>query len=121
MQTAYQARRDLLVEALRAANLRPYVPRGTYFVLCDIVHLGFPDDVAFCRYLTTEVGVAAIPPSFFTRRGTATWARDWRGSVFARARRRCAKRPGDCRAGKDEYSSGTGNVDNQYVLWYDPA
>ena len=25
----------------------------------------FPDDVAFCRHLTTEVGVAAIPPSAF--------------------------------------------------------
>ena len=69
MQTAYQARRDLLVEALRGANLRPYVPRGTYFVLCDIVHLGFPDDVAFCRYLTTEVGVTAIPPSLFYSEG----------------------------------------------------
>jgi N-succinyldiaminopimelate aminotransferase len=33
--------------------------------MADISHLGFPDDVAFCRYLTTEVGVAAIPPSAF--------------------------------------------------------
>ncbi len=65
LRAAYQARRDLLVEALRAANLRPYVPRGTYFVLCDIALLGFPDDLAFCRHLTTEVGVTAIPPSFF--------------------------------------------------------
>jgi len=69
LQSVYQARRDLLVEALRAANLRPYVPRGTYFILCDIAHLGFPDDVAFCRYLTTEVGVTAIPPSFFYSKG----------------------------------------------------
>lgn len=65
LQAAYQARRDLLVEALQLADLRPYIPRGTYFILCDIAHLGFPDDVAFCRYLTTEVGVTAIPPSFF--------------------------------------------------------
>jgi aspartate/methionine/tyrosine aminotransferase len=27
--------------------------------------MGFPDDVSFCRYLTAEVGVAAIPPSAF--------------------------------------------------------
>jgi aspartate/methionine/tyrosine aminotransferase len=27
--------------------------------------MGFPDDVSFCRYLTTEIGVAAIPPSAF--------------------------------------------------------
>ena len=31
----------------------------------DIREFGFPDDVAFCRYLTTEVGVAAIPPGAF--------------------------------------------------------
>ena len=33
--------------------------------MCDVSHLGFPDDVAFARYLTTDVGVAAIPPSAF--------------------------------------------------------
>jgi N-succinyldiaminopimelate aminotransferase len=27
--------------------------------------LDFVNDVAFCRYLTTEIGVAAIPPSAF--------------------------------------------------------
>jgi aspartate/methionine/tyrosine aminotransferase len=30
-----------------------------------VTHLGFADDAAFARYLTTEVGVAAIPPSAF--------------------------------------------------------
>ena len=29
---------------------------GAYFIMCDVSHLGFPDDVAFARYLTTEVG-----------------------------------------------------------------
>jgi N-succinyldiaminopimelate aminotransferase len=33
--------------------------------MVDISDLGFPDDVAFCRHLTTEIGVAAIPPSAF--------------------------------------------------------
>jgi N-succinyldiaminopimelate aminotransferase len=38
--------------------------------MVDISDLDFEDDVAFCRYLTTEVGVAAIPPSaFYTTRG----------------------------------------------------
>ena len=40
-------------------------PEGTYFVMADVKAWGFGDDVAFCRYLTTEVGVAAIPPSAF--------------------------------------------------------
>lgn len=61
----YRAKRDFLVAALRAAGLKPIVPQGTYFVMVDIGGLGFADDVAFCRYLTTEIGVAAIPPSAF--------------------------------------------------------
>lgn len=61
----FQAKRDLLVEALTAANL-PVIPTyGTYFVMVDIRNLGFANDVEFCRYLTTEIGVAAIPPSAF--------------------------------------------------------
>ena len=65
LRAMYQRKRDLLADALQAADLRPYHPEGTYFILCDISHLGFEDDVAFCRYLTTDVGVTAIPPTFF--------------------------------------------------------
>lgn len=61
----YQARRDFLAGALRAAGLTPIPPQGTYFTMVDISDLGFPNDVAFCRFLTTEIGVAAIPPSAF--------------------------------------------------------
>jgi N-succinyldiaminopimelate aminotransferase len=61
----YQSNRDFLAAALAEAGLSPIIPKGTYFLMADISQLGFPDDVAFCRYLTTEVGVAAIPPSAF--------------------------------------------------------
>jgi aspartate/methionine/tyrosine aminotransferase len=63
----YQARRDRLLQILRDAGLRPIVPEGTYFVVADFSGLGdwADDDLAFCRRLTTEVGVAAIPPSAF--------------------------------------------------------
>lgn len=61
----YQQKRDFLVKALQDAGLPPITPAGTYFVMVDISNVGFPDDVAFCRYLTTEIGVAAIPPSAF--------------------------------------------------------
>lgn len=61
----YTHKRDLLIDALKSAGLSPIVPSGTYFVMVDISHLDFADDVAFCRFLTTEVGVAAIPPSAF--------------------------------------------------------
>ena len=68
LRNMYQAKRDFLVESLQAAGLRPFVPQGAYFVMADISHLGFADDRAFCRYLTTEIGVAAIPPSAFYHR-----------------------------------------------------
>lgn len=61
----YVTRRDFLYTALARAGLRPQQPQGAYFIMCDVTHLGFADDVAFARYLTTEVGVAAIPPSAF--------------------------------------------------------
>ena len=61
----YQTNRDFLAGALTEAGLTPIIPDGTYFMMADISPLGFPDDVAFCRFLTTEVGVTAIPPSAF--------------------------------------------------------
>ncbi len=61
----YQRKRDFLLGALAEAGLPPLRPQGTYFTMVDISHLGFANDVEFCRYLTTEIGVAAIPPSAF--------------------------------------------------------
>ncbi len=61
----YTRKRNFLVDALRSAGLHPIVPSGTYFIMVDISSLGFADDVAFCRHLTQEIGVAAIPPSAF--------------------------------------------------------
>ena len=57
------------LEALRAvladAGLPPLVCQGAYFLLSDVTPHGFDNDVDFCRYLVTEAGVAAIPPSAF--------------------------------------------------------
>ena len=61
----YQSKRDFLVKALADAGIPPLTPQGTYFIMADISQLGFENDVAFCRHLTTQVGVAAIPPSAF--------------------------------------------------------
>ncbi len=38
---------------------------GAYFLMTDLAARGVTDDVAFCRRLVTEVGVAAIPTSVF--------------------------------------------------------
>jgi aspartate/methionine/tyrosine aminotransferase len=65
----YAAKREFLAEALAGLGLRVFMPAGTYFVMADHSEvggrLGLADDVAFCRYLTETVGVAAIPPSVF--------------------------------------------------------
>ena len=68
LRESYRWRRDLLVDGLEAAGLRPYSPEGTYFVMADHTGHGFGDDRSFCRHLVEAVGVAAIPPSAFYHR-----------------------------------------------------
>jgi N-succinyldiaminopimelate aminotransferase len=61
----YRERRDFLVGALADRGFGVRAPQGTYFVLADLRPLGWDDDVAFCRHLVEDVGVAAIPPTAF--------------------------------------------------------
>lgn len=61
----YNDRRDLLRGALEASNLPTLPISGSYFLMADFSHLDFAGDAEFCRFLTTEVGVAAVPPSAF--------------------------------------------------------
>jgi aspartate/methionine/tyrosine aminotransferase len=65
LRADYRRRRDLLSDALAGAGLPPLPVDGAYFLLVDLRPLGVGDDVAFCRRLVTEVGVAAIPTSVF--------------------------------------------------------
>lgn len=61
----YRARRDRFVQALAASRFEILPCEGTYFLLADYSAISDLDDVSFCRWLTTEVGVAAIPLSVF--------------------------------------------------------
>jgi aspartate/methionine/tyrosine aminotransferase len=61
----YHRRRDALKVVLDGANLPTLPVSGAYFLMSDVSHLGFETDVAFCRWLTAEIGVAAVPPSAF--------------------------------------------------------
>ena len=66
LRAEYRGKRDLLADALVRAGLRTLPTEGTYFTMVEIPpEAGFDDDDAFCRWLTSEVGVAAIPPSVF--------------------------------------------------------
>ncbi len=61
----YQAKRDRLVQALAASRFEVLPCEGTYFLLVDYSAVSELDDVAFSRWLTEHVGVAAIPLSVF--------------------------------------------------------
>ncbi|AXF60165.1 pyridoxal phosphate-dependent aminotransferase [Bacillus amyloliquefaciens] len=61
----YRARRDLFIDALRDSRLEILPCEGTYFLLADYSAISDLDDVTFCKWLTKEAGVAAIPLSVF--------------------------------------------------------
>ncbi|HIY72205.1 MAG TPA: pyridoxal phosphate-dependent aminotransferase [Candidatus Luteimonas excrementigallinarum] len=61
----YQAKRDRFHEQLLETRLKPLPVPGGYFQLVDYSAVSDLDDMAFCRWLTEEHGVAAIPLSPF--------------------------------------------------------
>ncbi|HEY6133528.1 MAG TPA: pyridoxal phosphate-dependent aminotransferase [Rubrivivax sp.] len=65
----YQAKRDLFRAGLAATRLRALPSEGTYFQCVDYSAVSKVGEAAFCRWLTTEIGVAAIPLSVFYESG----------------------------------------------------
>jgi methionine aminotransferase len=61
----YQAKRDLFRAGLAATRLRLLPSEGSYFQCVDYSAVSDLDEAGFCRWLTTEIGVAAIPLSAF--------------------------------------------------------
>ncbi|QWF19328.1 pyridoxal phosphate-dependent aminotransferase [Lysobacter capsici] len=61
----YQAKRDRFVDQLLTTALKPLPVPGGYFQLVDYSGVSDLDDAAFCRWLTVDKGVAAIPLSPF--------------------------------------------------------
>ncbi|MBN36609.1 MAG: aminotransferase [Rhodospirillaceae bacterium] len=63
-----QAKRDRLVAGLEKVGFDVLPSEGTYFVSADFRPLGFNGtDVEFCRHITVEAGVTAVPVSVFFR------------------------------------------------------
>jgi N-succinyldiaminopimelate aminotransferase len=57
-----EARRDLLTDGLVSVGMPVASCQGTYFLNADYRPLGFNGtDEQFCRYITTEAGVSAVP------------------------------------------------------------
>lgn len=61
----YQRKRDLFRDGLAATRFRLLTSQGTYFQCVDYSAISDEPEEAFCRRLTTETGVAAIPLSAF--------------------------------------------------------
>lgn len=61
----YQDKRDRFRAQLSTTRLRPLPVPGGYFQLVDYSAVSDLDDAAFCRWLTIEHGVTAIPLSPF--------------------------------------------------------
>jgi aspartate/methionine/tyrosine aminotransferase len=65
LQTMYQAKRDLLFNALQQTPFKPLEPQGSYFIMADSSALSYKNDVELCEDLPKRIGVGAIPPSAF--------------------------------------------------------
>jgi methionine aminotransferase len=61
----YQRKRDLFREGLAATKFKLLPSEGTYFQCVDISGVSDLGEADFCKWLTTEIGVAAIPMSAF--------------------------------------------------------
>jgi methionine aminotransferase len=61
----YQVKRDLFRAGLATTRLRALPSEGTYFQCVDYSPVSDLGEAAFCRWLTTEIGVAAIPLAAF--------------------------------------------------------
>ena len=77
LAAALAAKRDRLSAGLASVGFGVLPAMGSYFVTADFSGLGFAgDDVAFCRHITEQAGVTAIPVSaFYEGRAPGHYAR----------------------------------------------
>ena len=61
----YQRKRDLFRDGLKSTKFRLLPSEGTYFQCVDISEVSTLGEADFCKWLTIEMGVAAIPLSAF--------------------------------------------------------
>jgi aminotransferase len=58
-----------MVAALKDAGMKPYIPRGAYYVLADASQLPGETAAIKARWLLAKTGVAAVAGSAFFRSG----------------------------------------------------
>ena len=75
LQATYSVKRDLFLGYLRRAGLQFSEPEGAYYVLVDISQFGYASDTTFCEWLTSTIGVAAVPGSSFFKEPVRNYIR----------------------------------------------
>lgn len=65
----YQRKRDLFRRGLEHTKFRLLPGEGTYFQCVNIADVSDLSETEFCKWLTSEIGVAAIPMSAFYGNG----------------------------------------------------
>jgi len=76
LRDSYLTKRQILCDGLREAGFKPIQPQGSFFVMADSSDIEIPQkcfdqwpgesrDWVLARWLTSEMGVACIPPSPF--------------------------------------------------------
>ena len=65
----YQRKRDLFRAGLARTRFRLLPSEGSYFQCVDITEVSALGEAEFCQWLTSEIGVAAIPLSAFYGNG----------------------------------------------------
>jgi len=68
LASGYRQKRDFFFSALTDAGFKAFKPCGAYYIMTDISHWGYVDDVAFALKLIKEAGVATVPGSAFYSR-----------------------------------------------------
>ena len=64
----YRERKDFLLKVLEDVGFRVYRPNGAYYIMTDVAHFEFKDDVACSFHLVEKIGVATVPGSCFYSR-----------------------------------------------------
>ena len=65
LASEYREKRDFLTGVLQDVGFRVYSPRGAYYIMTEVGHLGVSDDTAFALDLVEKGGVATVPGSSF--------------------------------------------------------
>jgi aspartate/methionine/tyrosine aminotransferase len=67
LAATYSKKRERLLKILTDTGITVYKPRGAYYIMTDISRFGYPDDIAFAKFLVEKIGVACVPGSSFYR------------------------------------------------------